>query len=70
MASSIFSTQNIILCNNLQNTNSQIFPTKTPHGNPLTDYQQKKRKEKKKKSKHFFNHLLGITIIYNNYNSL
>ena len=26
----------IILCN-LQNTSSKIFPTKTPHGNPITD---------------------------------
>ena len=37
---------NINLCN-LQNTNSQIFPTKTPHGNPITDYQQKKKERKK-----------------------
>ena len=27
----------IILCN-LQNTNSQILPTETPPGNPITDY--------------------------------
>ena len=32
----------IILCN-LQNTNSQIFPTKAPPGNPITDYQQQKK---------------------------
>ena len=38
----------IIFCN-LQNTNSQILPTKTPPGNYLTDYWPKKKKEKKKK---------------------
>ena len=27
----------IIFCN-LQNANSQILPTKTPPGNPITDY--------------------------------
>ena len=27
----------IILCN-LQNTNSQILPTKAPPGNPITDF--------------------------------
>ena len=37
----------IMLCN-LQNTNSQILLTKTPPGNPITDYYQKKEKEKKK----------------------
>ena len=42
-----FSVAYIILLN-FQNTNSQIFPTKTTHGNPITNYQQKKRKRKKK----------------------
>ena len=42
-----------MLCN-LQNTNSQILLTKTPPGNPVTDYFQKqKRKRKKKKIKTF-----------------
>ena len=42
-----------MLCN-LQNTNSQILLTKTPPGNPITDYyQKKKRKTKKKKFKTF-----------------
>ena len=31
-----------IMLRNLQNTNSQIFLTKTPPGNPITDYYQKK----------------------------
>ena len=48
---------------NLQNTNSQILLTKTPPGNPVTDYyQKKKKKKKKKKSKHFCKHLLGILV--------
>ena len=52
----------IMLCN-LQNTNSQILLTKTPPGNPVTDYYQKKKKKKeKKKSKHFCKHLLGILV--------
>ena len=42
-----------MLCN-LQNTNSQILLTKTPPGNPVTDYYQKKKeKERKKKIKTF-----------------
>ena len=41
-----------MLCN-LQNTNSQILLKKTPPGNPITDYYQKKRKRKKKKFKTF-----------------
>ena len=48
-----------MLCN-LQNTNLQILLTKTPPGNPITDYYQKKEKERKKNSKHFYKHLLGI----------
>ena len=39
-----------MLCN-LQNTNSQILLTKTPPGNPVTNYYQKKRKRKKKEFK-------------------
>ena len=39
-----------VLCN-LWNTNLQIFATETPHGNPITDYQQ--QQQQKKKSKHF-----------------
>ena len=51
-----------MLCN-LQNTNSQILLKKTPPGNPMTDYYQKKNeKERKKKSKHFCKHLLGILV--------
>ena len=38
----------IMLCN-LRNTNSQILLTKTPPGNPINDYYQKKEKERKKK---------------------
>ena len=58
-----FRVTNIIL-HNLQNTNLMISPTKTPPGNPITDYQQrKKEKEKRKKnSKHFCKHLLGILV--------
>ena len=58
-----FRVTNIILCN-LQNTNSMILPTKTPPGNPITDYKQKKKrkKRKKKKSKHFCKHLLGTLV--------
>ena len=41
-----------MLCN-LQNTNSQILLTKTPLGNPITDYYQKKMKKKEKKFKTF-----------------
>ena len=52
----------VILCN-LQNTNSQIFSTKTPPGKPITDYQQQKKKKKENKnSKHFSKHLLGILV--------
>ena len=50
-----------MLCN-LQNTNSQILLTKTPPGNPITDYYQKKEKERKKNSKHFCTHLLGVLV--------
>ena len=39
-----------MLCN-LQNTNSQILLTKTPPGNPITDYYQKNKKIKKKEKK-------------------
>ena len=39
---------------NLQNTNSQILLTKTPPGNPVTDYYQKKKKEKEKKNQNIF----------------
>ena len=42
----------IILCN-LQEKNSQILPTRTNLGNPLTDDKQKKKKKEEKKSKHF-----------------
>ena len=38
------------LCSLLK-TNLQIFPTKTLHGNPITDYQQKKKKKRKRKKK-------------------
>ena len=51
-----FRVTNIVL-RNLQNTNSMILPTKTPPGNPITDYQQqkkeRKRKEKEKKFRAF-----------------
>ena len=50
-----------IILYNLQNTNSQILPTNTPLGNPVTDYQQKKNKNKKN-SKHICKHLLGILV--------
>ena len=56
---------NIVVLHNLQNTNSMILPTKTPPGNPITDYQQKKKKKKKKKnSKHFCKHLLEILVVF------
>ena len=46
----------------LQNTNLQILPTKTPPGNSLTDLTKKKKKKERKKqvSKQFCKHLLGI----------
>ena len=34
----------------LQNTNLQILPTKTPPGNSLTDLTKKKKKERKKET--------------------
>ena len=37
----------LFLCN-LQNTNLHIFLTKTPHVNPITEYQQKNEKGRKK----------------------
>ena len=43
----------IMLCN-LQNTNSQILLTKTPPGNPVTDYFQKKKRKRKKKKSNIF----------------
>ena len=43
----------IILCN-LQNMNSQNLPTKTPPGNPITDYWQKKKKKKETKIQKIF----------------
>ena len=53
----------VILCN-LQNTNSQILPTKKTPGNRITDSQQKKKERKKERikqdSKHFCKHLPGI----------
>ena len=30
----------------MQDTNSQILPAKTPPGNPITDYYQKKKEKK------------------------
>ena len=60
----------IILCN-LKNTNLQIFPTKTPHVNRITDYQQKKYKKKGKKFKTLlqaftrnFSWILSSCVIY------
>ena len=46
---------------NLQNTNSQILPTKTSPGNLITDYWKKKKKRKKerKKFKTFFQAFTG-----------
>ena len=34
-----------IALHNLQNTSSMILPTKTPPGNPITDYQKKKKNQ-------------------------
>ena len=53
-----------IILRNLHNTNSIILPTKTPPGNPITDYLKKKKKKIKKKnnSKYFWRHLLGILV--------
>ena len=50
----------------LQNTNLQILPTKTPAGNSLTDLTKKKKERKKERkkevSKQFCKHLLGILV--------
>ena len=43
----------IFLCN-FPNKNSQTLPTKTPPGNPITDYNQKERKKKKEKKFEIF----------------
>ena len=48
---------------NLQNTNSQILLTKTPPGNPITDYYQKKEKERKRKKKKIKTFLQAFTRI-------
>ena len=39
-----------IILRNLHNTNSIILPTKTPPGNPITDYLKKKKKRARKKT--------------------
>ena len=55
-----FRVTNINL-HNLQNTNSIILSTKTPQGNPINDYQQKKKKkERKKNCKHVLEILVGF----------
>ena len=49
----------------LQNTNLQILPIKTPPGNSLTDLTKKKKRKKERKkevSKQFCKHLLGILV--------
>ena len=57
-----FTVVYFVFCN-LQNTNSQIFSTKTADGNPITDYQQKKKeKERKINSKRFYKHLPRILV--------
>ena len=38
-----------IILRNLHNTNSMILPTKTPPGNPFTDYYLKKKKKEQEK---------------------
>ena len=38
-----------IILRNLHNTNSIILPTKTPPGNPNTDYLKKKKKKEQEK---------------------
>ena len=59
LKSSVISGGSILFCV-ICRTYSQIFPTKAPHGNPITDYKQKKRK--KKNSKLFCKYLLGILV--------